>query len=229
MALAAFLASSAPGQAPNESVPPPQVAELPLAKNQIRIRANEVIVPVTVTDRNSELVLDLSQKDFHVFDNGVEQIIDHWDLGGDPLAVALVLETSSHIQAMMPVIHSMGSIFTETVMALNGEAALITYDAIVDVRQPLTQDHEAVEKAIAKTEFIAPEMKLYDAMAAAVQLLKAQPLAGAGSCSFSANRRTTPAMSSLERSSGTRSTRTLQFTSSVRAAPLPTFVTAPPG
>jgi len=109
MALAAFLASSAPGQAPNESVPPPQVAEPPLAKNQIRIRANEVIVPVTVTDRNSELVFDLSQKDFQVFDNGVEQTIDHWDLGGDPLAVALVLETSSHIQAMMPVIHSMGS------------------------------------------------------------------------------------------------------------------------
>jgi VWFA-related protein len=75
----------------------------------------------------------------------------------------------------MPVIHSIGSVFTEIVMALNGEAAVITYDATVDVRQPFTHDHDAVERAISKVESLAPEMKLYDAMAASVQLLKAQP------------------------------------------------------
>jgi VWFA-related protein len=98
------------------------------------------------------------------------------DLGGDPLAVALVIETSSHIQMMARVIHGMGSIFTETVMALNGEAAVITYDSTVDVRQPFTQDHDAVAHAINGAEFEAPEMRLYDAMAEAVDLLKAQPV-----------------------------------------------------
>ena len=173
-------ASSLHGRAQNRGLSrgpsaEPQTIEPPLAKNQIRVHANEVIAPVTVTDKKGELVLDLAQTDFHVFENGVEQTIDYWDLGGDSLAVALVIETSSHIQAMMPVIHSLGSIFTETVMALNGEAAVITYDATVDVRQPFTQDHDAVEKAISKVEFVAPEMKLYDAMAASVQLLKARP------------------------------------------------------
>ncbi len=57
-------------------------------------------MPVTVTDKKGELVLDLSQKDFHVLDRGVEQTIDRFDLDGDPLAVALVVEASSHIQAM---------------------------------------------------------------------------------------------------------------------------------
>jgi VWFA-related protein len=173
-------ASSLDGRAQNRGVSrgpsaEPQTIEPPLAKNQIRVHANEVIAPVTVTDKKGELVLDLAQTDFHVFENGVEQAIDYWDLDGDSLAVALVIETSSHIQAMMPVIHSLGSIFTETVMALNGEAAVITYDATVDVRQPFTQDHDAVEKAISKVDFVAPEMKLYDAMAASVQLLKARP------------------------------------------------------
>jgi len=119
--------------------------------------------------------LDLAQKDFHVFDDGVEQTIDHWDLGGDPLAVVLVLETSSRPHAMIPVIHSLGSIFTETAMSLDGEAAVITYDSTVEVRQAFTQDHDAVEKAIASVKFEAPERSLYDAMALAVQMLTAQP------------------------------------------------------
>jgi hypothetical protein len=81
----------------------------PSAKGQIRVSTTEVMVPVTVTDASGELVLDLSQKDFHIFDDGVEQTIDRWDLGGDPLAVVLVLETSTRLHGMIPVIHGLGS------------------------------------------------------------------------------------------------------------------------
>ena len=140
------------------------------------MRTEEVIAPVTVLDKQGGPVLDLSQKDFHVFDNGVEQTIDHWDMGGDPLAVAMVIETSSHIAMMAPVIHGMGSIFTETVMALNGEAVVITYDSTVDVRQAFTHDHDDVQAAIAQVKFEAPEMRLYDAMAEAVEQLKTRPV-----------------------------------------------------
>ena len=147
----------------------------PGAQSQIRVTTNEVVLPVTVTDRSGEFLLDLSQKDFRIFDDGAEQNIEQWDLGGDPLAVALVIETSSRLNAMAPVIHGMGSIFTETVMALDGEAAVITYDSTVEVRRPFTQDHDAVQKAIGETKFEAPERSLYDAMAASVALLKAEP------------------------------------------------------
>jgi VWFA-related protein len=150
-------------------------ASPPLSRDHIRVVTTEVIAPVTVTDPTGELVLDLAQKDFHVFDDGVEQTIEQWDLGGDPLAVVLVLETSSRPHAMIPVIHSLGSIFTETAMALDGEGAVITYDSTVEVRQPLTQDHDAVEKAIAGVEFDEPGRHLYDAMAAAVEMLKDEP------------------------------------------------------
>jgi VWFA-related protein len=146
------------------------------AQNKIQVRSEEVIAPVTVLDKRGVPVLDLTQKDFHVFDNGVEQRIDHWDLGGDPLAVVLVIETSSHIEMMAPVIHGMGSIFTETVMALDGEAAVVTYDSTVNVRQAFTHDHDDVQQAIAAVKFEAPEMRLYDAMAEAVERLKTRPL-----------------------------------------------------
>jgi VWFA-related protein len=148
---------------------------LPQTQNEIRVYTNEVIAPVTVTDKQGQLVLDLEQKDFRIYDNGVEQKIVHWDLGGDPLAVALVIETSSHIQTMAPVIRSMGSIFTETVMALNGEAAVITFDSTVEVRQAFTADHDAIQGAISAVRFEVPEIRLHDGMAAAIALLQAQP------------------------------------------------------
>ena len=105
----------------------------------------------------------------------MEQKIAHWDLGGDPLAVGLVVESSTHVRSMIPTIHSLGSIFTETVMALDGEAAVITYDDEINVVQPFTHDHDAVERCIAGTKFIVPEIRLYDGMARAVALLKSQP------------------------------------------------------
>jgi len=157
------------------AAPASPVNHLSNPQARIYVLTEEVIVPVTVTDKQGALVLDLSQRDFHVFDNGMEQKIIRWDLDGDPLAVALVIETSAHIQMMAPVIRRMGSIFTENVMALDGEAAVITYDTTVEVPQPFTRDHDMVAKAISNVQFGTPAMRLFDAMATALQMLAAQP------------------------------------------------------
>ncbi len=145
-------------------------------KNSIHVTTSEVTVPVTVTTRRGELILDLPKNDFHVFDDGVRQKINRWELGGDPLAVALVIDTDSHLNPLAASIHSLGIIFTDTVMALDSEAVVITYDSWVTVRQPFTQDRDAVEKAIAGAKFDGSEMDLYDGMATAVRLLQAQPV-----------------------------------------------------
>ena len=152
-------------QAPTESTP----------DRTIKVDVKEVLVPVTVLDSHGEMLLDLPKEEFRIFDNGAEQSIEHFDIGGQSLAVALVIETSSHLQSMAPAIRGMGSIFTETVMALEGRGAVITYDSTVEVRQAFTADQDAVARAIRKVEFTAPEMRLYDAMSAAVDLLKMEP------------------------------------------------------
>jgi VWFA-related protein len=151
---------------------PPPPAPL---NHSIRVTTSEVTVPVTVTTRHGELVLDLSQTDFHVFDDGVEQKINRWELGGDPLAIALVIDTDSHLHPLASSIHSMGIIFTDAVMALHSEAAVLTYDSSVTIRQPFTLNRDAVEKAIENSKFDGSEADLYDGMAAAVRLLQAQP------------------------------------------------------
>jgi hypothetical protein len=145
------------------------------AQDKIQVHTEDEIAPVTVLDKQGGPVLDLMQKDVQVYDNGVEQTIEHWDLGGDPLAVALVIETSSQIEMMAPVIHGMSSIFTETAMALNGETTVIKYDSTVDVRQTFTHDHDDVQQAIVQVKFEAPEMRLCDGMAEAVEQLETRP------------------------------------------------------
>lgn len=132
-------------------------------------------MPVTVEDKRGELVLNLSQSDFHVFDDGSEQPIDHWDLGGDALAVALVVETSDHVQTILPTIRNTGGVFGEAVMGFGGEAEVISYDSGVNVVLPFTTDHDAVEKSIEKLDTGGTEMHLYDGMAQAVLDLKHQP------------------------------------------------------
>ena len=180
LVLTVAIVSPASAQAPDKSsprnsAPVPQLAP-PVAKNEIKVRSNEVIVPVTVLDKRNEPVLDLNQADFHVFDGGVEQKIDRWSLDGDPLAVALLIETSTHIKSMVPTIHHLASVFTANIMALDGEAAIITYDSDVNVRQGFTQDHDLIENAISKVPFEVPETQLYDGMARAVALLNEQPI-----------------------------------------------------
>lgn len=144
-------------------------------KGAIRVQTNEVVVPVSVTDRPGDFVLDLGPEDFHVFEDGIEQKIDHCQLAENPLSVALVMETSSRVAALAPSIHSIGVVFTQTVMARDGEGALITYDSSPEVRQPFTENHNAMEKAITSADFGGSGAELYDAMAAAVKLLETRP------------------------------------------------------
>jgi VWFA-related protein len=159
-----------PGAKPESAPPPPADA-----KNTIRVRVNEVTAPVSVVDERGEPVLNLEKKDFHIFDNDLERPIEHWDLGGDPLSIVLVAETSSHIEALMPAIHQASIVFTQTVMALSGDAAVIGYDDTVDLLQSFTSDQDTIERTIRGLRIGTSGMRLYDAMARAVTLLEKQP------------------------------------------------------
>lgn len=167
-------------QAPAQNAPPKPKATQQSANpgspaNTIRTQVNEITTPVTVADKQGNFIPDLPQKDFHVFDNGAEQHIDRWAVDDRPLALALVIETSSHVDMMAREIRSNGIVVTETLMGESGEAALITAGDTVNLLQPFTNDHDAVEKAIKTLRFGDANMLLYDAMWDGAVLLAKQP------------------------------------------------------
>jgi VWFA-related protein len=152
--------------------PPPPEQQ----KHAIRTRVSEVTAPVIVRDPHTgEMILDLTSKDFHVFDNGTEQKIDHFDLGGEPLSIVLVVETSSHVEPMLPAIRQAGIVFTQTVMAKTAEAAVLGYNDEVDVLEPFRMDLDEVQSAINRLQAGYSGMRLYDAMARGIELLEQRP------------------------------------------------------
>lgn len=161
----AFVATITAAQAATQNKP----------QGTIHARVNEITTPVTVEDKKGNFLLGLAEKDFHVFDNGVEQHINRWSLDDRPLALVVVVETSSHVDMMAREIRSNGIVVAETLMAADGEAAVITAGDAANLLQPFTRDHDAVEKAINGLRFRDANMRLYDAMFAGALLLAQRP------------------------------------------------------
>jgi VWFA-related protein len=160
---------------PNPGAKPEQMPPAEQMKHAIRSRVNEVTAPVIVRDPKGEMVFDLKQDNFRVYDNGTEQKIDHFDVGGDPLSIVLVIESSAHILPMFPSIKHAGIVFTETVMALTSEAAVISYDTTVDLHQNFTTDPDSVQYAIEHLPLGVNDSRLYDAMARGIAMLVERP------------------------------------------------------
>jgi VWFA-related protein len=152
-----------PGQ-PVEPVPPDVQAKL-------KVQVALVNMPVTVRNAKGEMVHDLEAQDFRITDNGVRQKISHFDLGGDPLSLVILIETSSRIDPLLPGMRKTGILFTETVMGPEGEAAVVGFNDGVDKLQDFTSDGDAIENVVTHLETGTSGSRLYDAMAVGVDML----------------------------------------------------------
>jgi VWFA-related protein len=158
---------------PVQQAPPQKAAEL-------KVSVELVNTPVTARDAHGELVADLSERDFRVFDNGVQQRITHFDVGGDPLTMVVVVENSSRIEDLLPVVRKTGILFTQTVMGPTGEAAVLSVNDSIDKLVDFTNDADKIERTFAGLKEGTSGLRLYDAMAAAVEMLQGQPVSATG-------------------------------------------------
>ena len=180
--LGALMASPAFGQGqpagPIQVKPgarPQRQAATPQGQKPFRVRVTLVTLPVAVSNSAGHPVLNLTQKDFQIFDDGVPQQITHFDQGGDPLSIVLVLETSPRVEPLLPEISKAGIIFTQMVMAGTGEAAVIGYNNEVDLLRPMTTDSDRVLNAIRHIKAGLDGARLFDAMDRAEDLLEKEP------------------------------------------------------
>jgi VWFA-related protein len=144
-------------------------------ESAIRVKVALVNAPVAVHDAKGELILDLKQENFHVLDNGVEQKIETFDLGGEPLSAVLVFETSSRIAPMLPAIQKSAIVFSQVVIGPSGDAAVLGYNDDVERLLAFTADHDKIEKTIAGLNAGTSGTHLYDALSTAVSLLRDRP------------------------------------------------------
>src|SRR5882672_6824582 len=169
-------------QAPSGPIPPKPgaaVQQAPKDMPKVKVRVALVNTPVTVRDAHGEMVHNLEAQDFQVTDNGLAQQISHFDLGGDPISLAILIETSSRIEALLPQIRKTGIVLTQTVMGSTGEAAVVGFDDGIDKLQDFTSNGDLVESTITHLKEGTSGSKLYDAMAVGVEMLTGRPQATA--------------------------------------------------
>jgi VWFA-related protein len=175
LALAGVHASA---QAPTGPLPPKpgvEVQQAPMPK--VKVQVALVNTPVTVRDSHGKMVHNLEARNFQIADNGVAQQILHFDLGGDPISLVILIETSSRIEALMPQVRKTGILFTQTVMGPNGEAAVVCFNDSVDKLQDFTTNGDLIENTITHLGEGTSGSKLYDAMAVGVEMLTGRPQA----------------------------------------------------
>jgi VWFA-related protein len=175
-----FMATALLAQAPTGPLQPkPGVPIQQPPKNEIKVQVALVTTPVTVRDARGDMLHNLEAKDFRVTDQGVAQKISHFDLGGDPLSLVILMETSSRIEPLFPEIRKTGILFTQTVMGPTGEAAVVGFNDSVDKLQDFTSNADQIENTIANLRTGTSGSKLFDAMAAGVEMLTSRPQATA--------------------------------------------------
>lgn len=162
-------------QAPEGPMQPkpgtPIQATPPEALAKLTARVTLVNTPVTVRDGQGQMMHNLEQQDFQIRDNGVLQQITHFEVGGDPISVVIVVETSSRVDPFLAQLRKTGIIFTEQVMGPEAEAAVIGFDDSVKVLQGFTQSHDSVQAAFSALKTGESGQRLFDAMAAGVEML----------------------------------------------------------
>ena len=171
------LATSVYGQAPAGPITPQPgvMVQIAPAASTIKLRSILVNTPVTVRDASGEMVHTLEAKDFRITDNGVQQTITHFDLGGDPVSLVVVVETSSRIDPLMPQIRKTGILLTQAVAGPTGETAIVGFNDSVDKLLDFTTNTDAVERTMSRLHEGTSGAKLYDAMALGVEMLGARP------------------------------------------------------
>ncbi len=179
--LLALADAPARAQAPSGPIAPKPGAEVqqPPKDTQAKVKVQVALVntPVTVRDGRGDMVHNLEARDFRITDNGVTQGISHFDLGGDPLSMVILLQSSSRIEPLLPQVRKTGILFTQTVMGPTGEAAVVGFNDSVDKLQDFTANADLIENTIAHLGEGTSGSKLYNAMAVGVEMLSGRPQA----------------------------------------------------
>jgi VWFA-related protein len=130
-AIVLLLGVSAGVQSQNSPAPPPPPSAPPAQLSQqqpagITILTRAVIVPVTVKDRDGQLVGDLTKNDFRLFSDGVEQKIANFSSDAVPLSTVVLIDNDLPDRAVTQVQKSLEAIAGG--FGPRDEVALVTYD-----------------------------------------------------------------------------------------------------
>jgi len=109
-----------------------------------------VSLNVTVTDPAHHYIVDLEQKDFSVFEDGVKQDLTFFNRKQQPIALSLLLDSSASMEGRMGTLQTAATNFVRRLQP-GDLAQIIDFDSRVEIRQGFTGAPAELEAAIKRT------------------------------------------------------------------------------
>ena len=92
-----------------------------------------VSLNVTVADGTGRYVTDLKEEEFNVFEDGVKQDLTFFTSRKNPIALAMLLDSSASMENKLPILQSAAVSFVRRLQP-NDLASIIEFDSTVYVR-----------------------------------------------------------------------------------------------
>ena len=141
------------------TTPTPSIAD---EDEVVKIETNLVTMPVSVLDRDGRFISGLQQKDFRIFENGVEQKVDYFQSVEQPFTVVLMIDVSPSTAFQIDEIHE-GAIAFVNQLRPADKVMVIAFDDTVRVLSRPTNDRRVLREAIYQAQF-GDGTSLYEAI-----------------------------------------------------------------
>lgn len=136
---------------------------------RIRSGIDLVSLTVTVTD-GAKYVTDLEEPQFEVFEDGVKQDLSFFSRVQQPIALAVLLDTSNSMDERLPTAQEAAVGFAKRLRPVDA-MEVVAFNSQVDVVQTMTNDIAALEKAIRGTS-VNGSTSLYNAIYVSLKMMK---------------------------------------------------------
>ena len=143
----------------------------------VRITARLVSVPVSVIDRQGNYVVDLQQKDFRIYEDGVEQAITHFSNIDQRFSVVLLMDTSGSTTAFLEQMKGAAKSFVEQLRLVDTVHPVYFHGDIKVLTTKGISDPNLLSAAIDQMRPGPVDMgtRLYDAVDFALEVLESVP------------------------------------------------------
>jgi len=127
----------------------------------IKTEVNLVNIFATVRDKKKQIITNLKQGDFHIFENDQEQKIAFFASETTlPITLGLLIDTSGSEQNRLGAEQEAASRFLNQVLRKGDEAMVISFDVDVDLLSDFTDDRAQLNRAIRSARINAPTISL---------------------------------------------------------------------
>src|SRR2546428_570460 len=137
-------------------------------------RVTEIVVPVTVHDRDGNIVNGIQARDFHLTDNNKDQDITA-DVSYHPISLAIVIQANAAVEAILPQVRKIGSLLESFIVGDQGEAAVLAFDHRMQLKQDFTNDVSKISEALKKITPGSSTSRVRDAIDEGIRLLNHRP------------------------------------------------------